>query len=239
MLLTLVLLLTSAPYSWDAHPDKPGVMKLYDGASGSWVLLGEYEPATDLYRPWCGSVGRCVAIPNARPPVEAPATNFGVGPRERRDAPVYRINGVECGAAEAHAAAEGALGWIVAVGGSDQQRAAVLSQIPADVRAKYLECSYDANHWAMRPGFAAGNPVALYVLNHDGTERHHRADGLVTPDLIAALREPDPKYDPRQSPDLTRGRLGGSTTRVAVGALGGAAGLLGMFSLFRPRRKDE
>ncbi len=230
-MLTALLLIAATPYWWTtADPD---LLRLWEEDK---VLVGEYRLSTDTWRPWSGTAGRCVLLPNARPPVPPPDRNFGVSDDADLKAARCTLGGNKATMQEVIDSIPGPLPdrsnmpWIVAVGGTAQQRKDLLAKLPADVLAKYRTSSKDAGHWHMRPGYRPGDPVALCALHADGTEFHRQTDGEVTPALIAALREPDKNYDPAKSPDL-RKMMGG--LRIPPSLLVVGAMLAGTVALVR------
>lgn len=225
----LLLLITSGMWTWSPAPHDPHVLRLWDGNT----LAGEYCTSTGVYRAWNGLSGRCDVV--AEPPACLPvsANNFGVETGKLRPLITrYRLSGMPVSRDVAFEALKGrpvAAGvpdrrsqrWITAAGGSEQQRKQLLDALPADVKGSSRVQSYPAGHWALRPGFAVRQDVpTLYVQTPSGGVIHRHEGTDVTPELISALREPDPKYDPKLSPDLRKGWPGLPRVPVPVGAAG-------------------
>ncbi len=208
----LLLVITSA-WTWSPDPRDPNTLRLWNDASGRWALAGEYDTSTGVYREWDGRLGRCHRP--AEPPAPLPAAhNFGVDTSQLRTSltPRYRLCGFPVNREVALKAIEdkkvpdrSTQRWITACGGSEGQRKQLLDALPQDVKAASRVQSYPHNHWALRPGFACKADVpTLYVQRPDGGVIHRHEGVEITPQLISALREPSPKWDPSKAPDLSK-----------------------------------
>lgn len=95
-------------------------------------------------------------------------------------------------------------------GGTDDERKKVLADLAsspqlAPYRDGLLVQAYEADNWALRPGFVTSGHPTIYLQAPDGKVLHRQddySDGATG--LATAIRKANPQYDAKKDQDLRR-----------------------------------
>lgn len=208
-------------YSWTKSSMPPGSYTLWRG--GLWV--GSYDPLTGQYRPRV--IGTSELGSPAACPTEVPVKNFGINARRLGTTSRYSIRGEEVKRERVLEKLQQAREIkdmefpnvpdhsqslrVVVIGADRAERDRILAEIQNDLlkrgSAQKAICDdYDASHWAVSgQGYVSNGRPTVYILGSSGKVLHRQDDpSEVTKALGVALREPNPRYDPNQDPDLRK-----------------------------------
>lgn len=234
-LLTLfVLALSCVPalaggWEWRQATDSPRWYALWNsGKRWGWydATSGEYRPVTVTGQ----------YVPELRPeapPIPPPPQSFGVVLGKLGNVEPFTRKGRVSSREEVSAAIGAALPdysksvRITAVGGTPEQRKAVLEAIKAskDVQAVQpapVYDDFDSEAWQVKDkGFTNGT-FTLLVQAPTGEVLHRQEDDKdAVKGVVAALRDRDPQYDSKRDPDRRAVfNIGKPPTGVVVGGVG-------------------